>query len=361
MRKTIATLAALASLAIASGWHSSSSAQAGPAAATSTPCSARAAKVNEVSVHWFATPQDDAAELEQWCHGVGAPVVSVPSATSTTPPPLDQLVVLSWNAHLADGQLTRLIHDLRAGRLTDGHPVAHFVLLLQELYRRGSDVPDFSASARSAYAITARDPDSPDARDYAARLGFSLAYVPSMRNGAQMKEDRGNAIISSEPLHDLFAVELPFERQRRVAVGAAIAVKTHRGVERLQVVDTHLEPLASPANLWILRNPRRRQVTALLELLQQPRFQRDAVGTVIGGDFNTVQGGEREEAYRRVRSWASSLGNEDRRSTHMLGRLDYIFGRLTPEWQIDTMRVEEKYGSDHHPVLARFHRRSPTF
>ena len=89
------------------------------------------------------------------------------------------------------------LHDLRAGRLTDGQPVAHFVLLLQELYRRDSDVPDFSASARSAYAITARDPDSPDARDYAARLGFSLAYVPSMRNGAQMKEDRGNAIIES--------------------------------------------------------------------------------------------------------------------------------------------------------------------
>jgi endonuclease/exonuclease/phosphatase family metal-dependent hydrolase len=356
MRRTVATLAALASLATASAWHASSSAQAGP---TPTPCAARAAKVNDVTVHWFETPQDDAAELEQWCHGVGVPVVSVPATASTTAPPLDELVVVSWNAHLAEGRLTELIDDLRSGRLTNGHPVAHFVLLLQELYRRGSDVPDFSASARSAYAITARDPDSPDAREYAERLGVSLAYVPSMRNGAQMKEDRGNAIISSEPLHDLFAVELPFERQRRVAVGAAIAVQTPRGVERLQVVDTHLEPLASPANLWILRNPRRRQVTALLDLLQQPRFQHDAVGTVIGGDFNTVQGGAREEAYRRVRSWATSLGNEDRRSTHMLGRLDYIFGRLTPGWQVDTMRIEEKYGSDHHPVLARFHRRAP--
>ncbi|MEN3339278.1 MAG: hypothetical protein V7647_2954, partial [Acidobacteriota bacterium] len=58
----------------------------------------------------------------------------------------------------------------------------------------------------------------------AAALGLSLYYVPSMRNGgAAPHEDRGNAILSSLPLTDLAAYELPFERQRRVALGATIA------------------------------------------------------------------------------------------------------------------------------------------
>jgi endonuclease/exonuclease/phosphatase (EEP) superfamily protein YafD len=177
-----------------------------------------------------------------------------------------------------------------------------------------------------------------------------------MRNGAEMLEDRGNAIVSTEPLSDLFALELPFERQRRVAAGAAISINTGSGTERLHLVDTHLEPLAAPSSLWVLRNPRRRQVGALLDLLQQSRFHRDGVGTVLGGDFNTVQGGAREEAYRKVRAWSQSLRHEDARSTHLMGRLDYIFARLSPQWQVSTTRVDGKYGSDHHPVLARFHR-----
>jgi endonuclease/exonuclease/phosphatase family metal-dependent hydrolase len=269
---------------------------------------------------------------------------------------LDELAVISWNAHLADGRLEDLIADLRAGRLTEGRPVTRFVLLVQELYRRGGEVPEFAPDARSAYAILPRDPNTPDARAYARELGLAFAYVPSMRNGAEMREDRGNAIVSTEPLLDLFAFELPFERQRRVAAGAAIRVRTASGPALLQFVNTHLEPLAAPSSLWILRNPRPRQVAALLDMLEQPRFERDTIGTIVGGDFNTVQGGAREEAYRRVRVWSNSLANEDPRSTHLMGRLDYVFARLDREWQASTTRVEGKYGSDHHPVLARFHK-----
>lgn len=359
MRKLIITLAALASLAAGVSVSSSGDAQASTSTA---PCGARAARVEALPIQWFAAPQEDAAALESWCRGVGVPVVKrMPAAVSSSAPPLEELVVVSWNAHLADGRLSELIEDLRAGRLADGRPVRHFVLLLQELYRRGSDVPEFRSDARSAYAIMPRDPRAPDARDYAQQLGLAFAYVPSMRNGAEMMEDRGNAIVSTEPLEDLFAIELPFERQRRVAAGAAIKVQTDNGVERLQLVDTHLEPLAAPSSLWILRNPRRRQVAALLQMLEQPRFHRDVVGTVIGGDFNTVQGGDREEAYRKVRAWSRSLTREDDRSTHLLGRLDYVFARLSPRWQVSTTRVTEKYGSDHHPILARFHRATPTF
>jgi endonuclease/exonuclease/phosphatase family metal-dependent hydrolase len=330
----------------------------GPAHANppGSPCESRPGLVSAMPFTWFAAPQEDAEPLEQWCRGVGIPVVTAtPDGTTKRRPTLDELVVVSWNAHLAEGQLTRLIADLRAGRLTEGEPVEHFVLLLQELYRRG-DVPPFVPNARSAYAITARDPKAPDARDYAAELGLAVTYVPSMRNGHQMAEDRGNAIISTEPLLDLFALELPFERQRRVAAGAAILVETEGGPQRLQLIDAHLEPLAAPSSLWLFRNPRKRQIAAILDLLQQPRFERDSIGTVLGGDFNTVQGGTREDAYRRARAWSRSLGVEDLRSTHLLGRLDYVFARLAPGWLVDTTRIGEKYGSDHHPVLARFRR-----
>jgi endonuclease/exonuclease/phosphatase family metal-dependent hydrolase len=357
MRKFVVALAAVASVATGAALSSSGTAQANTA--DTPPCNARATTVERVSVQWFAAPQEDSAELESWCRGVGTPVISANPAVRSTPAPLDELVVVSWNAHLADGRLVDLIGDLRAGKLTGGQPVRHFVLLLQELYRR-EDVPEFKPTARSAFAILPRDPNAPDARDYAQQLGLAFAYFPSMRNGAEMMEDRGNAIVSSEPLEDLFAMELPFERQRRVAAGAAINVQTHSGIQRLQLVDAHLEPLASPSALWVLRNPRRRQVGALLQLLQDSRFQQDGVGTVIGGDFNTVQGGAREDAYRRVRAWSTSLRHEDSRSTHLLGRLDYVFARLSPAWRVDTMRVPEKYGSDHHPVLARFHHVPPS-
>jgi endonuclease/exonuclease/phosphatase family metal-dependent hydrolase len=335
-----------------------------PALATSSepatsrePCASRPSSISTVPFTWFAAPLEDVEALEQWCRGVGMPVVTAtPDDRNASPTRLEELVVVSWNAHLAEGQLTKLIADLRAGHLTVGRPVEHFVLLLQELYRRGDDVPAFGPDARSAYAIKARDPHAPDATDYATGLGLAFAYVPSMRNGHQMLEDRGNAIISTEPLEDLFAFELPFERQRRVAAGAAIVVDTELGPQRLQLIGAHLEPLAAPSALWLFRNPRRRQIAALLELVQQPRFERDSVGTVIGGDFNTIQGGAREDAYRRAREWARSLDEEDPRATHLLGRLDYVFARLAPGWQVDTTRVDEKYGSDHHPVLARFRR-----
>ncbi|MDQ3441056.1 MAG: hypothetical protein M3478_11985 [Planctomycetota bacterium] len=230
-----------------------------------TTCDARASLIDGVAIAWHSGAPEDRESLNRWCEGVGRPLVTpapvLPAADD--PPALEDLAVISWNHHLSEGQLVDLIADLRAGRLTDGRPIRHFVLLLQELYRRGADVPPFAPTARSAIAIQPRDPRGPDARDYATALGLSQLYVPSMRNGAQLREDRGNAIISTEPWSDAFAVELPLERQRRVAVGFAIDVKTARGTERLHVLNAHLEPLGSPSSLWVFRNPRRRQMAAI--------------------------------------------------------------------------------------------------
>ena len=266
-------------------------------------------------------------------------------------------MTLSWNAHLAEGRLPDLIAALKAGQFTNGRPVRHFALLVQELYRRGEAVPEFDAANRSAFAIAARDPDAADVEDYAAALGLSFLYIPSMRNGAGLREDRGNAIISTEPLLDPLALELPLSRQRRVAIAAAIHVSTPHGVKRLELVDAHLEPLSSPRTLWIFSNPRGRQVRAILDLLETPRFSGDSVaGVVLGGDFNMVKGGDREEAYQHARAWSTSLRDEDTRRTHMMGRIDYLFFRLRGGWHGSTRRLDDRFGSDHHPVLGIFRR-----
>jgi endonuclease/exonuclease/phosphatase family metal-dependent hydrolase len=300
----------------------------------------------------------DAGELSRWCRAVGNPViVEAPVATAALLPSLDDLVVVSWNAHLAEGELGNLVDKLRSGALTGGRPVAHFVLLVQELYRRGDDVPEFDERDRSAHAIRSRDPKSPDIDDHAASLGLSILYVPSMRNGQDLREDRGNAIISTEPLLDPFAVELPLVRQRRVALGAAVQVQTSEGPKRLELMDAHLEPVSSAKTLWIFKNPRAGQVRAILDALDAPRYASDAVaGIVLGGDFNTVQSGADEEAYHLARTWATGFVTEDSRNTHLMGRLDFLFFRMADGWSASTRRLDDRFGSDHYPVIGTFSR-----
>jgi endonuclease/exonuclease/phosphatase family metal-dependent hydrolase len=305
-------------------------------------------------LEWHAGAVPDAGELTRWCRAVGAPVFV--TAATPAPPPLDQVVLMSWNAHLAEGELRDLIATLRSGALTSGRPVDHFVLLVQELFRRGDAVPAFDDRDRSAFAIRSHDPDAFDVDDYAAKLGLSIMYVPSMRNGRELREDRGNAIISTEPLLDPFALELPLARQRRVALGAAIDVMTDDGPRRLELIDAHLEPLSSPKTLWVFKDPRAGQVRAILDLVDGPRYANSErlAGVVIGGDFNTVRGGADETAYRLARAWSRSLENEDPRNTHMMGRLDYIFARLQSGWTLSTWRLDQRFGSDHYPVVGTF-------
>lgn len=310
-------------------------------------------------IDWHISIETEISELSRWCRAVGAPVyLPQPATHAAALPALDDLVMVSWNAHLAEGELDDLIAKLKSGALTGGRPVAHFVLLVQELYRRGDDVPAFDVRDRSAFAIKARDQKSPDIDDHAATLGLSMLYIPAMRNGRELREDRGNAIISTEPLLDPFALELPLARQRRVAMGAAINIQTADGPRLLQLVDAHLEPLSSPKTLWLFKNPRPGQVKAILHLLDAPRFtdRSRTAGVVLGGDFNTVRSGAGEEAYHLARAWSKGPVTEDRRNTHMMGRLDYLFFNLGDGWSASTRRLDERFGSDHYPVLGTFAR-----
>ena len=80
-------------------------------------------------VAWVRTSPRDLPILDAWCKAVG-PVharLGEPAAAAS----LDSLVVVTWNVHVGGGDVTRLVHDLRAGALTEGRPVESFVLLLQ--------------------------------------------------------------------------------------------------------------------------------------------------------------------------------------------------------------------------------------
>jgi endonuclease/exonuclease/phosphatase family metal-dependent hydrolase len=304
-----------------------------------------------MAVKWLPVSLLDRPFVDAWCRGVGAPIVWGPS-TAAEIPPLPELTIVTWNAHLGEGRLSEVVADLRAGVLTGGRPVRHFVLLVQELFRRGAEVPDFPDAARAAAAIPI-DPAAPDARTLAHSLGLSIVYVPSMRNGADRAEDRGSAILSTEPLFEAMALELPFERQRRVAIGAFIHVTTNRGVEPLRLMNVHLDPVSGSSSLWLFRNPRRRQAAAVLAALGSAPL---AAGTVLGGDFNTIQSGASEPAYREARAWSTSLAAEDARGTHRMGRLDYLFFRLPSAWVAHSERADRRYGSDHFPVVGGFAR-----
>ena len=64
-----------------------------------------------------------------------------------------------------------------------------------------------------------------------------------MRNGSattlEEREDRGNAVLSTEPLSDVLAIELPFGKQRRVAVAAIVNPRST--LAPMRVVAAHFD------------------------------------------------------------------------------------------------------------------------
>jgi endonuclease/exonuclease/phosphatase family metal-dependent hydrolase len=250
---------------------------------------------------------------------------------------------------MGGGSVRALVDDLRNERLTHGRPPGAVVLLLQEVYRRSDVVPRHLApGARTARAMRHAPADDPD-RDIesvAKALGLSLLYVPSMRNGdARSMEDRGNAILSTLPLHDYTAIELPLERQRRVVVAATLTTRTADGAPlALRVASVHLTNMVAHHG-WLLSEPgRTRQARALARGL-------DDGPIVIGGDLNTWFGAW-DGAYREFARRFAAPSTTDHRPTFLLLRLDHFFQRLPAGWRFDVHRADDRYGSDHYPLIG---------
>jgi endonuclease/exonuclease/phosphatase family metal-dependent hydrolase len=276
---------------------------------------------------------------------------------SIAPVAVDSVAVVTWNVHVGAGDIHRLVTDLRSGALT-GAPVAHFVLLVQESHRAGAAVPAHDTAARTARAIRPRPPRGARVSiDHVARdLELSLAYVPSVRNGparGRDAEDRGNAILSTLPLRDVIALELPLARQRRVAVAASTDVVTSNGAgHTLQLVSVHLEN--RPARGLTGVRERQSQMVWLLDALPH------ASSSVLGGDFNTWRAGAREPAFTLAAARYPDTGTTDNAPTHSMpllpdGRLDFLLARLPNGRLSGHTRVDDRYGSDHHPIMAWVH------
>ena len=308
-------------------------------------CAAR----NGTLVDWIRTaPPEERPSLDRWCRGVGPPLRI--DAVRVSGLLAGSFAVASWNTHVGAGNLEQFVADLRAGRLTGGTAVTQFVLLLQETYRAGPQVPagDSGTAWASAEVPAAASGVREDIAASLRRLGLDGIYVPSMRNGGPRRthEDRGNTIAATVPLTDLRAIELPLERQRRVALQAVVHARGPSGTDvPITIVDAHFTNMVLH-HLWLLsESGRLRQAEALAAVLPSDR------PLVIGGDFNAWFGFH-DAAYREMATHAAPSPGQDGRATFGPMRLDHLLFRLPPGWKTTVRRAEQRYGSDHYPLVA---------
>jgi endonuclease/exonuclease/phosphatase family metal-dependent hydrolase len=297
---------------------------------------------------WYSpTNAADRTSLDRWSSAVGPPVIVRRNSAHAIWRPR-ALIVVSWNINVGRGDVAALTAELRAKA-----PDVPVVLLLQEAFRKGPEVPP-AVPVSARFAGRLGDDSVSDREEIEAtanRCGLDLYYVPSMRNGepSRSDEDRGNAILSSLVLSDYDAIELPFERQRRVAVAATISGgSSHDDQWQLRLVSAHLDNLVGPKRVWFAAAElaRARQVRGLLEYVGTQN------SVVLGGDFNTWAGFD-ERAYREAARAFPDTDLADRRPTfkgHM--RLDHLFFRLNDGWKGEFRRAESSYGSDHFPLIA---------
>jgi endonuclease/exonuclease/phosphatase family metal-dependent hydrolase len=299
-------------------------------------------------VAWFGP--DDRGEdvsLTRWRRSVGPPVT--PEAHLDTHPH-DAITIVSWNTAVGDADVIEFVRSLP--------PIDRpLVLLLQEVYREGTAVParlDGDAAFAGHLGGAGGALDAREIEEIGRRLGLAVYYVPSMRNGgSSWDEDRGNAILSNLPLTDLQAMELPFERQRRVAIAATLTGCDTTGKPwRIRVVSAHLDNMGSIKRAWVgAEYGRARQARSLASLLD------DGEPTVLAGDFNTWFGFA-DQAYTETARVFPETRVTDRRPTFRgMLRLDHVFYRLVPGWRLEFQRGASRYGSDHYPLVGslRFH------
>jgi hypothetical protein len=254
---------------------------------------------------------------------------------------MSDVAFVSWNVHVGSGDIRAFVDDLRAGVHTDGRRFPHYVLLLQEAVRTDG-VPTLAKGASGAKRIAPHNPVEPvDIVRVSGDLGASLIYVPSMRNGASgadAAEDRGSAIVSTLPLLNPVAVELPGERQRRVMITAQIG--------SFSVAVVHLDALGGWNRLRLFWTPwmRDAQLRSAVSMLPDGPL-------VIGADLNTWHGRDELSARSLERVFRTTPLAVERQGLG-LRVLDYMFFRAGPQQRARYRQVARRYGSDHRPLVG---------
>ena len=231
------------------------------------------------------------------------------------PPRQPLLAVVTWNMHADAGDLPRLLSDLSSGRLT-GASGQDYLVLLQE------------AADERVRALTGR-----------GRPPLATFFAP-VRRGP--RRTTGNAMVSTRPLSDARVIDLPRERQPRAAAAALVEV----GGERLFVVSAHLENRLGWLRGLFGDRARRRQVDALLSALP-----RGAHG-IVGGDMNTMLGPGEPALDALFERFGDTPRGDPQPTFGDRLRLDHLFFDLPAGWSVSQRVLDDRYGSDHHPVLA---------
>lgn len=268
-----------------------------------------------VHVTWtLPDAADHRRKLDLACAGTGPVVVQGVDGSEETKGG-KTLVLVSWNTYLGRGNLSELVARLERGEFTGNAPVARFALLLQEVYRT---------------SILA----------FARERGLYAVYAPA-RLRAGDADDRGAAILATSPIAEIAVVELPFEKQRRIALGAK--------VDGIELVNVHLDTA-----IGMLRGgpgpTRRRQARALIDAMSDL-----APPLVLGGDLNTWWGDDEpaiEELRRAFPDATATAARETWRGPLWAGtKLDHVFAKGF-EPAITIRRLALRYGSDHWPLIT---------
>ena len=298
------------------------------------------------AVTWIRAANDH-DRLNRWCATVGSPVVVTRAPVLASP---RTLVVVSWNVDAGDARVRELVASLRPTTSAAGGDVS-VVLLLQEAIRRGADVPAVVPPNVSIPKALGSNRAASDVVALARDLNASLAYVPSMRNGRTTdpgtRADRGNAILSTELLDEITAIELPFGKQRRVAIAATVRPRGRPDLA-VRVASFHFDTNGTRVG----------QAHAMAAYLRTMRERFNVV--LAGGDVNSFWG-VRDRAFvavdaalqmepcgtGRTNTWPLRLD----RLVFFRGRIDFLFGFRPGSVDRSCRTVPSRLDSDHHPIV----------
>ncbi len=281
-------------------------------------------------------------DLDSWCRTVGPPII-----TKFARPQADirKIQLVSWNVNVGGGDVKGLYDKIRSE-----NPDSGIVILLQEAYRSGPAVPATYPPQIKVPKAIRPTPRTPDIQQIASDMQMSLVYVPSMRNGADGLEDRGNAILSTEPLRDCGALEMPFGKQRRVAIACTVQLRGASKVE-FRVVSLHMDT----------NDDRKLQAVELAKALAPQSAQPELL--IAAGDTNSLQG-RFDGSYRALNDALPELfcGNGhtafwpfrlDIPFGWWRGRIDFMFSNGSRQSHVQSgecKTLHERRGSDHIPL-----------
>lgn len=325
-------------------------------------------------VTWYSHPSsEDKVSNSAWCEALGPPTVIHQPHENLLSSPADTITFGTWNIWVGGGALRdflaaelALACDAKGPRPLPGFKP--FVLLLQEAHQRSLLVPEVPDDGPVPWRTgpERRASDAQDVEEVAGICGLALAYIPSSRNGWESigawGEDKGNAILSSLPLEDVVAIELPFEAGRKVAVGAVVRVPRNPGPERgsqspteISVVSVHLDVASTLVRTLKTGNRTRvRQAEGLLEALEIHGWGMGP--SLVGGDFNTWS--SRDAALKAmVRNYPQSPLVTSR-TTRGPFPADHLFFRAGEGGPFSLVPSSYRvlgsgYGSDHQARLLR--------